>query len=225
MRLLLVNPNSSTAITERLALSARNVLAPADHLTALTARDAPAAITQPHEVQAAAERVVEMASRQAHGHDAVIVGISLDCGVERLREALPGMPVLGMTESACLMACAITRRFGVLTLGQQMGPLYEAHVKAIGLHERLAGVRAPDLPQAFNLAPHACPDEILHALAQEAHLLVTQGAGSIVLAGAVLCGYAPGLQALLGMKVLDGISCAAMLARDLAQPSALISGN
>ena len=55
MRLLLVNPNTSRHITERLALSARAVLPPGAQLTALTADHGPAAVRSPEDLQAAAD--------------------------------------------------------------------------------------------------------------------------------------------------------------------------
>lgn len=216
MRILLVNPNSSAAITERLVLSAQRALRSDDQLTAITAKDAPKAITQPHEVEAASHRVVDMVLDHAAGQDAAIVGISLDCGVDRVRQRLGNnMPVIGMTEAACLMACAVSTRFGLLTLGQAMGPLYDDHVQRLGLKQRLAGLRAPDLPQAFGLAPDQCPAEIIDSLTHHALELVQLGAKSVVLAGAVLCGYSSQLQARLGIPVMDGITCATLLARNL----------
>lgn len=217
MRLLLVNPNSSKDITDRLALSARKVMGPDDQLTAITAKNAPLAITQPHEVAEAGDRVVELALSHFSGHNAILVGISLDCGLSKLRRSISGVPVLGMTESACLLACARGERFGVLTLGHRMGPLYKDHVTKLGLESRMVGVRAPDISQAFNLPPTECPSHIIDALAKEAQELIKAGADSVVLAGAVLCGYAPALERISGAPVFDGITSAALLARDLIQ--------
>jgi len=213
MKLLLINPNSSEQITERLAASARPLLGPHDHLKALTASEGPRAVTLAAELPAAAERVLAMACRHGPDHDAVLIAISLDCGLADTRAAFAPRPVIGMTEAACLMALTHGPRFGLLTLGPQIAPLYEAHVEALGLASRLAGLAAPELPQAYGAPAHALDPAITETLAAAAQDLVDKGADSIVLAGAVLCGYAPALQARLGRPVLDGVACGVLLAR------------
>ncbi|WP_137893430.1 aspartate/glutamate racemase family protein [Ramlibacter sp. 2FC] len=213
MQLLLINPNSSENITERLAASARPLLGPADHLTALTASEGPRAVTQSDQLPAAAEQVLAMARRHGPEHDAVLIAISLDCGLAETRAALSPRPVIGMTEAACLMALLHGPRFGLLTLGPQMAPLYEAHVASLGLASRLAGLAAPELPQAYGAPPGAPDPAVLEALAAAAQGLLAAGADSLVLAGAVLCGYAPALTARVGRPVLDGIACGVLLAR------------
>lgn len=213
MQLLLINPNTSEAITERLAASARPLLGPADHLTALTASEGPRAVTQAAELPAAAERVRAMARQHGPAHDAVLIAISLDCGLAETRAALSPRPVIGMTEAACLMALLHGPRFGLLTLGPQLAPLYQAHVASLGLASRLAGLAAPELPQAYGAAAGTLDPAVTEALAAAAQGLVAAGADSLVLAGAVLCGYAPALKARVGRPVLDGMACAVLLAR------------
>lgn len=213
MKLLLINPNSSEQITERLAASARPLLGPQDRLLALTADQGPRAVTQAAELPAAAERVLAMARQHGAQHDAVLIAISLDCGLADARAALAPRPVIGMTEAACLMALTQGPRFGLLTVGPQMAPLYQTHVEALGLSSRLAGLAAPELPQAYGAPAGALDPATTEALATAAQALVDKGADSIVLAGAVLCGYAPALQARLGRPVLDGVACGVALAR------------
>ena len=212
-RLLLVNPNTSTHITERLALSARAQLPAAVALTALTASEGPAAVRSPAELAAAAERVVAMAAAHKADHDAVIVGISLDSGLAATRAAWAPRPVLGMTEAACHIACTTGPRFVVLTVGAAMAESYRAHVVQLGLGSRLAGVAAPEAPEAFSAAPHEVLPSVLDTLAQAAAPLCGPDTGSVVLAGAVLCGYAPALSQRLGLPVLDGVACAVQLVR------------
>ena len=48
-------------------------------------------------------------------------------------------------------------------------------------------------------------------LARAAAPLCGPDVGSVVLAGAVLCGYAPALSQRLGMPVFDGVACAVEL--------------
>jgi allantoin racemase len=210
-RILLVNPNTSVQITERLARSARAQLPEGVELTAITAIEGPAVVRSPSELSAAAERVRHMAAAQMADHDAAIVGISLDCGLVATRAAWMPRPVLGMTESACHMACTAGPRFVLLTVGAAMADSYRAHVSQIGLADRLAGVAAPDVPEAFSAAPQDVLPGVIDALAQAAARVRASDVGSVVLAGAVLCGYAPALSLRLGLPVYDGVACAVQL--------------
>lgn len=211
MRLLLVNPNTSRHITERLALSAHGALPPGAQLTALTADHGPAAVRSPEELQAAAERVLAMALAHQADHDAVLIGISLDCGLAATRAACAPTPVVGMTEAACLAALQIGPRLGVLTLGAAMANSYREHVCDLGFADALVGVAAPECPAAFAAEPGAVLPEVLDTLVSASQPLCAAGACSVVLAGAVLCGYAPALQQRLGLPVLDGVACGVAL--------------
>lgn len=213
MRLLLINPNTSVHITERLAASARIQLPAGATLTSLTATKGPHAVRSPAEVQGAAERVVAMALEHAAKHDAVILGISLDCGLAQARTLCAPIPVIGMTEAACLLACLCGPSFGVLTLGREMASLYHDHVCELGLGRRLVGVAAPEALAAFDAPAESVSAQLLDLLTDAALPLLQNGADAVVLAGAVLCGYAPALQQRLGKPVLDGMACAVQLAR------------
>lgn len=212
-RVLLVNPNTSTHITERLALSARAQLPAGVELTALTASEGPLAVRSPAELAAAATRVCAMAAAHQAGHDAVVVGISLDCGLVATRAAFAPRPVLGMTEAACHMACTAGPRFVLLTLGAAMADSYRDYVTDLGLATHLAGVAAPEAPEAFTAAPHEVLPSVLDALAHASAPLCETDVGSVVLSGAVLCGYAPALSQRLGLPVFDGVACAVQLVR------------
>lgn len=212
-RLLLVNPNTSTHITERLARSARTQLSADVSLTALTAHEGPTAVRSPVELAAAAERVFTMASAHHTDHDAVVVGISLDCGLAATRAAWSPRPVLGMTEAACHMACLAGPQFVLLTTGAVMANSYRDHVAQLGLASRLTAVAAPEAPEAFTAAPHEVLPSVLDALVDSVRPLCGPEVGSLVLAGAVLCGYAQALSRRVGLPVFDGVACAVQLVR------------
>ena len=212
MRLLLLNPNTTEHITQRLATSARKVLPAGSTLTAITATQGPKAVRSAADVPAATENMLRMVDEQATGYDAVLIGISLDCGLWELRQRSVHQPIIGMTEAACLMACLHGPRFGILTLGTHMAPLYLEHIVQLGLSQRLVGVIAPEAHQAFDALPDQFSPEILNLLTQAARTSLAQGAQSIVLAGAVLTGYGHELEERLACPILDGMASAVLLA-------------
>lgn len=209
MRLLLINPNTSAHITERLARSARAAMAPGDQLTAVTATQGPAVVRSAEDLLAAEASAIDLARTHASDHDAIVLGISLDGAADQLRCIHPGLPVVGMTEAALLTACMRSERIGLLTLGADLLPLYRQRVEKIGITSRVVAYQAPETAQAFEPGGAAVDPAVLAALVDAGERLRKEGAESIVLAGAVLCGYAGAISACCRVPVFDGMKCAA----------------
>ncbi len=218
MRLLLINPNSSAHITERLAASARCALDAHDTLTAVTAVGSPAVVRTATDLQQANSNVQLLAHQHASKHDAILLAISLDGAAVLLREQFPTLPVVGMTEAALLTACLHAKRIGLLTLGTSILPLYRDRVAQIGISSRVVAYAAPEAPSAFGADAKGTVPELLDVLTSAIDGMRSEGAQVIVLAGAVLCGYAEALQKRCTMPVLDGVQCATRQLR-------LLSGN
>lgn len=213
MRLLLINPNTSAHITARLAASARRAMVAGDLLSAVTAADGPAVVRGAEGLREAEISALALAAAHAADHDAIVLGISLDGAAPGLRERFPQMPVVGMTEAALLTACLRVSRIGVVTLGAALLPLYWQRIAEVGVASRVVGVEAPEAPAAFEAGAGDVSPAVLDCLAEACDRLRHDGAQAIVLAGAVLCGYAPALQARSGLPVFDGVACAVRQAR------------
>ena len=221
MRLLLINPNTSVHITKRMAASARAVFEPGDMLTAITASAGPEVVRNAELLAQADANAITLAAAHAPGHDAIVLGISLDGVARRLRALHPAVPVVGMTEAALLTACLRTERLGLLTLGASLLPLYRQGVERLGLEARVVAYQAPESTSAFAAGPAWVDAELLELLAAASERLRHDGAQSIVLGGAVLCGYAPALALACAMPVFDGVACAVGQARLLVAQAAL----
>ena len=217
MRLLLINPNTSASITARLADSARTAMEPQDTLSAVTATTGPRVVRDAAQLAEAQASALALAELHLAGHDALVLGISLDGAARLLRERHPQMPVVGMTEAALFAACLTVERVGLLTIGPAMLPLYEQHVEQIGLSTatRVVAFEAPELAAAFAPDGLRVAPEVLEALTAACHRLRDRGAHGIVLAGAVLCGYAERLGQSCELPVFDGVTCAVRLCRAL----------
>ncbi len=214
MRLLLINPNTSTHITQRLAASAQGALEAGDELAAVTAASGPAAVRTAEQLQQADANAMALAVAHAPGRDAIVLAISLDGAARDLRRRLPHLPVVGMTEAALLTACLRVERVGLLTLGASLLPLFRRRTEEVGVASRMAACEAVEAESAF--APgDPCELPLLDLLADGCERLRGAGAEAVVLAGAVLCGYAKALGSRCGMPVFDGVDCAVRQARVL----------
>jgi Asp/Glu/hydantoin racemase len=114
---LLINPNSSAHITQRLLASARTALESGDTLQAVTASGEPLVVRDAATLQQAEHNAVALFDAHADACAAVLLGISLDGAAPLLRLRRPALPVVGMTEAALMCACLRAQRVGLLTLG------------------------------------------------------------------------------------------------------------
>jgi len=141
MKILVINPNTTAAITGAVMSAARAVAAPGTDLVGVTAETGVATIASRTENLIAAQAMLDLAARHAHAYDALILGVSLDTALWPLRELLD-IPVIGMTEAGILAATMVSTRAGLLTYGLRMAPVYRELVASYGMEARVTLSRA-----------------------------------------------------------------------------------
>ncbi len=209
MKLLLINPNTTQAVTDAVLVAARAVARPGTELKAVTGRFGPVVIGSRAENALAQHSVLQLAAEHAGDCDAVVLAVSLDTGLWACRELLR-VPVIGMTEAGLRMACGVATRVGLVTYGQRMGPLYRELAECHGLGSRLAGIATLSVtPQQTFSDPERVRSATLAAARQ---LVERDGAEAVLLAGAALATMAAVLQPDLDVPLLDGVACAVALA-------------
>ena len=87
MRLLLINGNTTAAITERCAAAARAAAGPGTEIVPLTASRGPKIIGTRAENALAAAAVIELLAQHAGSADAALIAISFDTALDGAREA------------------------------------------------------------------------------------------------------------------------------------------
>lgn len=211
MRLLIANANTTAAITESCAAAARQAAAPGTDIVPATPRFGAAVISTRAENAIAAHALLELIAEHAGQVDAVVLAVSHDTALDAARQLMP-CPVIGMTEAACLTACLLGGRFGLVTFGGV--ETYREQVTRLGLAARLSGLRGLSVtpPQAL-----ADPDGVGALVLEAASAMAAEGADSIVLGGAGLAGFDRRLQDRAPLPLLDGIACAVRLAETLAR--------
>ena len=106
MKLLLINPNTSPHVTDRMVVQARRTAGSRASVDGVTAAFGPAIIGSKAENAIATHGALDTAARHHAGYDAVILGVSMDSGLAALRELFP-IPVVGMAEASILLACSL----------------------------------------------------------------------------------------------------------------------
>ncbi|RVT99332.1 hydantoin racemase [Rhodovarius crocodyli] len=208
MRILLVNGNTTAAITELCAAAGRAAASPGTEVVPLTPAIGPAVISSRLENAIAAHGMLEAMAPFAGKVDGVLLAVSYDTALEAARQLMP-CPVLGMTEAACLTAMTVGRRFGLVTFGGV--EIYRELIAHHGFSGRLAGLLGVSAtPKDALDDPQAVAVQVNTAIAA----LVSQGAESIVLGGAALAGMGARLNS--PVPLLDGIACGVRLLEGLA---------
>lgn len=213
MRILLLNPNTTQAVTERLAAAARAVAAPTSVLLPRTAPRGFPYISSRAEAQVAGAVLLEMLAVEAEPFDCAIIAAFGDPGLHAARE-LFDTPVIGMSEAAMLTACMLGSRFALVTFAAALTPWYEDCVAMHGLSGRCAAIRS--LSDAFRDIRDV-QEEKEEALVELARRTVEEnGAEAIILAGAPLAGLAGKVKDRIPVPVVDQAAAAMKQAEAIA---------
>lgn len=211
-RILVVNVNTTEAMTDTIAAQARAVARPGTEIVGLTPSFGPESVEGNFESYLSAVAVMDRVHAYEGQYDAVVQAGFGEHGREGLQE-LCDVPVVDITEAAAHVACLLGRKYAVVTtLSRAVGQI-EDRLMLAGLHTRCAAVRASGLSV---LDLEADPEAAVKAIAEQARLAVEQDGAEVVCLG---CGGMAGLdaeiRAVTGAPVVDGVAAAVGLAESL----------
>jgi allantoin racemase len=211
VRLLIVNPNTSAAMTAGIAQAARAAAAPGTQIVAVQPSFGPLSIEGHFDEAIAAAGVAEQV-RAAQGIDAAVIACFGDPGLDAAREATAA-PVLGIAEAAFHVASMVATGFSVVTTMTRTCVIAEHLVHRYGFERRCRGIHGTDIAV---LDLEACGDDtarLIEAAARDA--LARDRSGAIVLGCAGMASLCATLQQRLGVPVIDGVAAAVKLAEAL----------
>ncbi len=201
--ILLLNANTNAAMTETM-LSAARTLHP--NCRAATVARGARYISDENAASVAAQAVMEFAETLDADTmpDALVIACFGDPGLRQLRNHL-AIPVIGMADASCHVACQLGHRFGIVTGGAAWAPMLRCFVDEIGLMSRMSGIHTLD---ETGDALSAAPERALSMIAQKIDQAHIDGADVVILGGAGLVGFAKRLQSEAKVPLLDSLSCA-----------------
>jgi Asp/Glu/hydantoin racemase len=130
LRILLINPNTTAAVTALVANRARAIAGDEATFVPVTGRFGTNYISTRASAAIAAHAALEALAQHVAGCDAVYLACFGDPGLAALREISP-VPVVGMAEASCLEACNRGRRFAIVTGGALWGPMRATRICSI----------------------------------------------------------------------------------------------
>ena len=176
MRIAILNPNSTDAMTQDMAEIARTALPAGSTVIALTNAEGPPAIQGEADAIACLPGLLALARGPVAAEaEAIVIGCFDDTGLAEMRATLK-RPVVGLGEAGMIAATLAAPRFAVLTTTEGSVPVIAANIEAMGLGPRCDGVRAAGIPM---LALQERVPDLRAALAASA--AAATGSGAIVL--------------------------------------------
>lgn len=216
MRILLINPNTSWAMTEKIAEAAREVAGPDVLIEAACPVDGAAAIESHTDEIAAAAAVVELITADRAGSDpadAYVIACFGDPGLDAARE-LVEVPVLGIAEAAMHMASVSGRHFGVVTtLSRTLGRAHDL-VSRYGMERACVSLAATGIP-VLDLEDTGSP--AVETIARFSAEAAAGGADVVVLGCAGMADLCTELTARVGVPVVDGVAAAVGMASGMVR--------
>ncbi|WP_040795598.1 aspartate/glutamate racemase family protein [Nocardia higoensis] len=215
MRIVVVNPNTTRAMTDLIEAGARAVAGPGTRVDAVTSATGPASIESHYDEALSVPGLLD-AIRRADAEPDPVAGYVIACfgdpGLDAARE-LASVPVVGMAEAAFHTASHLGRGFSVVTtLGRTLGRAADL-LERYGMSRFCLGMHACDLPV---LALDTDPD---------ARRIVTEACGRavehddsevVVLGCAGMTDLAAHITAEVGVPVIDGVAAATLAVQSLA---------
>lgn len=214
MRLLVVNVNTTTSMTDAIGDAARAVAAPGTEIEALTPFFGPESVEGNLESHLSAVAVCDRVARYEGSYDAVILAGYGEHGREALQE-MCDVPVVDITEAAAQTAMLLGHSYAVVTTLDRTVPLITDRLMTAGLLQRCAAVRAADVPV---LALESNPDAAVDAIVEEARRAVEDERAEVICLGCGgMAGLAERITRELGVPVVDGVAAAVTLAESLVR--------
>ena len=221
MKLLIVNPNTTASMTEKIGATARALAAAGTEIVAVNPADGPVSIEGPYdEALCLPGLLTEVKRGVAGGADAVVVACFDDTGIDACRALVP-VPVLGICHAAMQVAVQLADSFSIVTTLGRSVPVLEGLALRYGMERRCRRVRAAEVPVLALEEPGSAAVAKVRAEVRAA--VEEDGAEAVLLGCAGMTDLAAALADEFGIPVIDGVAAGVKLAEALVGMGALTS--
>jgi len=213
MRILVINPNTTAAMTEKIGAAARRVAAPGTEIVAVNPAGGPVSIEGYYDEAISVPGLLEVI-RRTPDVDAVVIACFDDTGLDAAR-CVTDRPVVGIGEAAYHMAAMLSNKFSVVTTLGRSVPALEHNLHRYGLAARCARVRSSEVPVLDLEKPGSNARGRISA--EVGRAIEEDRAEAIVLGCAGMTDLTEALAAEHGLPVLDGVVCAVSLSESMVR--------
>ena len=213
MKILLVNPNTTSSMTEKVGETAKTVAASGTEIIAVNPEYGPVSIEGYYdEVFSIPGLLEEVRKGEASGCDGTVIACFDDTGLDAARCIASG-PVVGICEAAMQIASLLANSFSVVTTLRRSIPALEELKVKYGMSRKCNRIRATDVPVLELENPDSEASKLIRGEIQEA--LDIDRSEAIVLGCAGMADLTSELSKEFGVPVIDGVSAAVKLVESL----------
>ena len=214
MRILVINPNTTQAMTDDIGRMARAAAGPGTQIDCVQPAAGPRSIEGSADEVLAGYHTLDMVASTRGRYDAYVIACFGDPALAACRE-VSQVPVIGIAEAAFHMASLVAFKWSVVTVLPRVKPLLEELVLRNGMEMRCASIRCTPLTV---LEIEEDIERTKRMMVEEARTAIKDdGAEAILLGCAGLGPIDKWMQQQLEVPVLDGVACAVKLAEGLHQ--------
>lgn len=212
MRVLVVNPNTTQAMTDEIGHVARMAAAPGTEIDCVQPPAGPRSIEGFADETLAGYHLLDLVASTRGRYDAYVVACFGDPALAACRE-VSAVPVVGIAEASFHMASLLAYKWSIVTVLPRVKPLLEELVHRNGMEMRCASIRCTpltvlEIEEDIERTKRMMVDEARDAIAND-------GAEAILLGCAGLGPLDRWMSEQLGVPVLDGVACAVKLVEAL----------
>ncbi|TDP28720.1 aspartate/glutamate racemase family protein [Nocardia ignorata] len=212
MRIRVVNPNTTRAMTDTIERCARAVVGAGTVLDAVTSATGPVSIESHYdEAMSVPGLLAAIREGEADGVDGYVIACFGDPGLDAARELATG-PVIGIAEAAMRTASHLGRGFSVVTTLQRTTGRAMDLAEHYGLRRFCYGVHACELPV---LALDTDPDARKVVTEACRAAVLADGSDAVVLGCAGMADLCAHIRAEIGVPVIDGVAAATSTVQSL----------
>ena len=209
MRILVINPNSTEAVTRGIDEAVEPLRMPGGPaIDCVTLKEGPPGIETQQHVDSVVAPLLKLVRQKDGEYAAFVIACYSDPGLHSVREATR-KPVLGISECGILTALTLGHRFGVIAILQQSIPRHLRYVGALGVTERLAA----ELPVGIPVVELSDEKKTFGRMVEVGRVLREQhGADVVVMGCAGMARYRKPLQDEIGIPVVEPTQAAVAMA-------------
>ncbi len=212
MRILVINPNTTQAMTDDIGRQARKYARPDTEIVAVSPPYGPRSIEGHFEDYIAAAATVELVAQERDAYDAFVIACYGDPGLYACREVTE-KPVIGIAEASIRMSAFLAHNYSIVTVLPRVRPLLQDLVRSVGMEARCASIRCCNLTV---LEIEEDPRRAVVELIRESKKAVEEDhAESILLGCAGMGPLDEEIYDAVHVPVLDGTVCAVKIAEGL----------
>lgn len=213
MKIRVINPNTTTNMTNKIGEAARQVASPGTVIVATNPKSGPVSIESHFDEAISAVGVTEeVRSGEDENTNAYIIACFGDPGLLAARE-LTRAPVIGIAEAAFHLATMISTRFTIVTTLARTGIIAEHLLQSYGFTHHCRRVRAAEIP-VLDLEDDST--EALDRIIEECiRAKAEDNIGAIVLGCGGMADLTAQIQKEIGLPVIEGVTAAVKLAESL----------